>query len=166
MFVEYYRPLTVFAVYYVKDLDTAREIVQDFFVRLWESGRDLSIHNSVKGYLYQSIKNCCYNHLNTSHKRLETGGDFPVIAVENDVIEQMAEVEVREKLYRAIETLPGKCREIFILSRIRQFRHGEIARMLAISEKTVENQIGIALKKLSMLKNLMVWFFLAFPFSC
>lgn len=145
--------MTIFATQYVKDLDTAREIVQVFFVRLWESGHEMQIHSSLKGYLYQSVKNACFNHLNSKYKRMVSAENFPVLAVENDVIGHMAEVETRERLYKAIDELPKKCREIFKMSRIRQLRHAEIARELLISERTVEKQIGIALKKLSGLNT-------------
>lgn len=162
LFDEYYRPLTVFAMQYVGDMDKAREIVQGFFVKLWESRETLNIKVSVKAYFYQSIKNACYNYSKSSHRRIDINTEMPVTVVEEDVLDSMIEVESRERLYKAIEMLPDRCKKIFKMSRFGQMKHAEIAKKLNISEKTIENQISIALKKLMKLKKLLLIFFYYF----
>jgi len=159
LFDEYYRPLTVFAMQYVGDMDTAREIVQGFFVKLWESRETLRIKVSVKAYFYQSIKNACYNYSKSRHRRMDINTEMPVTVVEEDVLDRMIEIESKERLYKAIEKLPDRCKKIFKMSRFKQMKHAEIAKKLNISEKTIESQISIAVKKLMKLKKFLLIFF-------
>ncbi len=149
LFDLHYRPLTVFAVEYVKDIHTARDIVQNVFVRLWEIRETLSFSKSPRAYLYQSVKNACINHSKSKHKLTEISGTAEMHVLEDDVLDRMIAIETLEATYKAIETLPDRCRDIFKLSRFHQLKHAEISRQLNISEKTVENQITIALKKLA-----------------
>ncbi len=148
LFSKYYRPLTVFASTYVGEQDAARDIVQTVFLRLWENRERISIDRSEKSYLYQCVKNACYNHIASSKKGVKVDLNPSMVVVEDDVLETMIAVETRERIYKAIESLPAQCREIFKLSRIHQLKHAEIAEKLKLSEKTIENQVGIALKKL------------------
>jgi len=69
LFHEYYSLLTVFAKKYVNDLDTARDLVQDLFVSIYENRKTLLISSSLKSYLYQAVRNRCLNHL----KRTKVG---------------------------------------------------------------------------------------------
>ena len=154
LFDLYYRPLTVFAVEYVKDIHTARDIVQNVFVRLWEIRDSVSFNKSARSYLYQAVKNACINHSKSRYRLTEIPGITPMEILEDDVLDRMIAIETLEATYKAIETLPDRCREIFKLSRISQMKHAEIAKQLNISEKTVENQISIALKKLAGLLSL------------
>ncbi len=157
LFDQYYRPLTVFAKDYVHDLDMARDIVQSVFVKLWESHGHINIRRSAKSYLYQCVKNACYNHLHAKQHKKTIEFTAGMVVLEDDVVEQMIVVETSERIFEAVEALPKKCRVIFKLSRIRQLRHSEIARKLNITEKTVENQIAIALKKLADYRITLVW---------
>ena len=149
LFDQYYRPLTIFASEYVHDLDMARDIVQSVFVKLWESREHLNIRRSAKSYLYQCVKNACYNHLHARQYKITTEFKTNMVVVEDDVVEKMIAVETSERIFEAVEALPKKCRVIFKLSRISQLKHSEIASKLNLTEKTVENQIAIALKKLA-----------------
>ena len=72
--------------------------------------------------------------------------DESAISVSSTIIEEISRKEIQEKLHLLIEQLPKKCRQIFIMSRTYEMSHKEIAEILDISAKTVENQIGIALK--------------------
>lgn len=149
LFEKHYRALTVFALDYVHDHNTAKDIVQNVFLRLWESRERYVIKKSSKAYLYQSVKNACINHKQSKHSRMVFTDDIPMQVMEDDVLARMIAIEKLDAVLQAIESLPPQCRDIFKLSRIKQLRHAEIAEKLHISEKTVENQIGIALKKLS-----------------
>ena len=157
LFDQYYRPLTVFANDYVGDLDMARDIVQSVFVKLWESREHLHIRRSVKSYLYQCVKNACYNHLHARQHKRTTEFQPGMVVVEDDVLDKMIAVETQERIYEAIEALPEKCRVIFKLSRISQLKHAEIAKKLNLTEKTIENQIAIALKKLADYRISLLW---------
>jgi RNA polymerase sigma-70 factor (ECF subfamily) len=145
----YYRPLTIFAIKYVGDIEEAKEIVQDFFVRLWSRHRDVRIRFSLKMYLYQSVRNACLNYLEASkvEKRHMQGYDRPTLSNDN-ALENLIVAEQEEMLMTAIDRLPQKCREIFLLSRMSRLSNQAIATQLNISVKTVEGQISIALKRL------------------
>lgn len=150
IFDEFYRPLTLFAVKYIGDVDEAKEVVQDLFVRLWSKHETLEIRFSLKMYLYQSTRNACVNYLETNKvaQRRRQGFD-PIIVTNDDPLENLIAAEQEETLMRAIDHLPTKCREIFLLSRMGNLTNQAIADRLAISIKTVEAQISIALKRLS-----------------
>ncbi|RAW00525.1 RNA polymerase sigma-70 factor [Pseudochryseolinea flava] len=149
IFDQYYRPLTIFAMKYVGDVSEAKEIVQDFYVRLWARRADLQVRFSLRMYLYQSIRNACLNYLESSkvaQKRLK-GYHVPLSTTDN-ALDHIVVAEQEEMLMRAIDNLPEKCREIFLLSRMQRLSNQAIADQLNISIKTVEGQISIALKRL------------------
>jgi RNA polymerase sigma-70 factor (ECF subfamily) len=149
IFDQYYRPLTIFAVKYLGDIEEAKEVVQDFFVRFWTRHEELKIRFSLKMYLYQSIRNACLNYLETNkvEKRHRQRYDRPTLSNEN-ALENLIAAEQEEMLMSAIDRLPQKCREIFLLSRMNRLSNRDIAMQLNISVKTVEGQISIALKRL------------------
>lgn len=139
----YYRPLCLYALHYVHDIDNAEDIVQDCFVAMIERGGGDDISN-VRSYLYMAVRNRCLNHLRDAHEELSAKD------VEGDISdEEAAEASLHEaQLWTAIDSLPEKCREVFLMSKQRGLKYREIAQELGISEKTVENQISKALKVL------------------
>jgi RNA polymerase sigma-70 factor, ECF subfamily len=150
IFDQYYRPLVLFAMKYVGDVEDAKEIVQDVFVRLWIKRAALQVHTSLKMYLYQSVRNACLNHLEANkvvERRMK--GYTQDETYSDNALEKMIVAEQEELLMAAIDRLPQKCREIFLLSRIEKISNNAIASRLNISIKTVETQISIALKRLS-----------------
>lgn len=146
----YYSLLCVYANKFLKDLDLSRELVQDVFVKLYDKEEALSIHTSAKSHLYQSVKNACLNNIKQKQTRAlhhETikylNGD---LSYENDELYGQSELEY--ELYKAIEELPEKCRDIFKMNRMEGLSNQEIADYLNISKRTVETQISKALKTL------------------
>jgi len=149
IFETWYRPLTLFALKYVNDVEEAREIVQEFFIRLWSAHPQVDIRFSLKRYLYQGVRNACLNFIaakKVSDKRFSQY-EPPVFSNDN-ALEHMMAAEQEERLLRAIDALPEKCRQIFSMSRLQHLSHQDIAGKLQISVKTVEAQITIALKRL------------------
>jgi RNA polymerase sigma-70 factor (family 1) len=147
LFKHYYAPLVAYACRYVSDVDVAREIVQDFFVRLYEKRLSLSIDISVKSYLYRSVYNCCINYINQKSiqdKHLKN------IDIERDGEEnlesEMNTVELQQRIYEVIEHLPARCQRIFKMNRLEGIKNEDIARQLNLSKRTVETQISKALK--------------------
>jgi RNA polymerase sigma-70 factor (ECF subfamily) len=147
LFDGYYSALCFFAAKYLNDIDLSRSLVQQVFVDLWVKREKIDVTSSVKSYLYRSVKNRCIDHL---RKEKNTTGISE--SVENinkmpfrDLVE---EAELKDRLNTAINQLPEKCREIFLLCRFEGLKYAEIAQKLNISVKTVEMQMGIALKKL------------------
>ena len=149
LFKEYYRPLSVFALKYVPDLETAKEIVQDLFVHLYENRRSLVISTSLQSYLYQSVRNRCLNLI----KQQKTHRDhMDHLKLEQETTEDIEariwETELEHQVFRIVSGLPARCREIFNLSRVKGLSNSEISKKLDISKRTVETQISNALKAL------------------
>ncbi len=152
LFKLHYTRLTLFANRFVNDLPVAEEIVADVFTDLWERGHEVTFSTSVSSYLYKMVQNRCLNYL--KHQKienlyvayLEKNNLFDEVrnAVENGYEEK----ELARQIKAAINTLPEKCREIFVLSRFSDMKYKEIASQLNISPKTVERQVSIALEKL------------------
>jgi RNA polymerase sigma-70 factor (ECF subfamily) len=149
IFDQYYRPLTFFALKYLKDNDEALEIVQDFFVRLWTKHQDLNITFSLKMYLFQGIRNACLNYIEASKVSQSRLRSYSAPEYTHDnALEKMMVAEQEELLTQIIERLPAKCKEIFLMSRVDRLSNKDIAQRLNISIKTVEAQMSIALKRL------------------
>lgn len=148
IFRYYYRPLTLFAVKYVEDIEQAREITQEFFVRLWASNPSIN-SGSLKTYLYRGVRNACLNHLEAARVAEKRMRDYvePDFTMDN-ALRNMLLAEQEEELMATIDKLPSRCRQIFILSRMEDLSHKEIAGRLKISVKTVEAQMTIALRRL------------------
>ena len=148
LFKSHFKGLCHFAIQYVRDLDTAKEIVQDAFLGLWDKRDSIDLSRNVKTYLTSTVRNKCLNYLR-DHKKFNT----EIIEFEdlNQVksyqqSDQLVEAEIRIKIDKAIGELPQKCREIFVLSRYENLKYQEIADRLQISIKTVETQISKALQ--------------------
>ena len=170
-FQQYYRPLCLYALHYLHDLDEAEDVVQDCFVRLLESGKydalcqqssELhSLTNQLKSFLYASVRNACIDRLRRKNPVLQDVSPSDLQGLITD--EQAIDSSSREaELWTAIEQLPDRCREIFLMSKRDGMTHREIAEELGLSEKTVEHQISKALKILRGRKEELYyvsWFF-------
>jgi len=147
LFKKYYAPLVVYACRFVNRTELAREIVQDFFVRLYEKRETLAIDTSVKSYLYRSVYNCCINYINQRAIQEKHLKYIDQEKVEEDNLEnEINRIELQQKLSEVIETLPSKCRRIFTMNRLEGLKNEEIAARLNLSKRTVETQISKALK--------------------
>lgn len=149
LFRKYYLRLCHFASRYTHDMSLAEELVQETFIKIWENRKEITIHSSVKSYLHQTIAN---RGLNAIRKEKTKEGHLKLVSIRKsqppDAIENLSANEVSEKLFDALENLPPKCKKIFEMSRLEGLKHKDIAHKLDINIKTVENQIGIALKHL------------------
>lgn len=150
LFFDYYPTLTVFAKKYVGDMDTSREIVQDLFVRLYETREKINIHSSLKNYLYSAVRNRCLNHLKREKLHTEHTGNVLSIdeSLENDIQAKIEQTEFEYLVWQEVSNLPDQCKRIFYLSRKEGKKNKEIAEQLGISIRTVETQISKALKRL------------------
>ena len=138
----YYAGLCFYADKFLHDQDEARSLVQQVFVDLWIKRDKLVIQASTKAYLFTTVRNSALDYL--KHKIVETQYLREVqpelVTIERDLIE---EAELNTRINSAIDHLPEKCREIFLLCRFEELRYSEIAQRLGISIKTVEMQMGI-----------------------
>ncbi|NQU51094.1 MAG: RNA polymerase sigma-70 factor [Bacteroidetes bacterium] len=155
LFHNYYGHLCLFASRILHDDISAEEIVQDFFVKLWEKRHQLSIETSVKNYLFRSIKNHCLNLIQHNKTKLRHAQSILSDAKNNQPKEDgFIEIDLAEKIETSIQSLPEKRREIFRLSREEGLKYREIAKKLNISIKTVETQMSLAIRTLrEKLKN-------------
>ena len=134
--------------------EDAENIVHDVFLTLWERKEEIEISFTLTTYLFTLVKNRCLNFLR--HKLIEEEYNsqmkeelgFKLYALEAFDYSYQSEEELQEIIRRALDTLPERCREIFIKSRIEGLKYKEISDELGISVNTVENQMVTALKKL------------------
>lgn len=147
IFRAYYAPLVGVAADMLCDRDAAEEAVQDVMVELWRRRREIAIDSTLRAYLYRAVRNRALNRLRHERvvreaaARLEVESPAPAPA---DA--EVAERELRTALAGALDEMPPRCREIFELSRVHGLRYSEIASALEISVKTVEVQMGKALR--------------------
>ena len=133
---------------YVKDLFTGEEIVQNVFLKIWEAPENLEEIKSIKSYLYKSVINASINHVNRQKNIEQHHQKIAADFSEEHLMELDEENELIILLHREIDKLPPQCRKVFKLNRFEHLKYREIAILLDISEKTVENHIGTALKTL------------------
>lgn len=141
VFRQYYRPLCLYALHYLHDVDEAEDVVQDCFVRMIERG----LPDNPKPFLYASVRNACVDRLRRQNPFATDIAPSDLQCAISD--EEAADRSLREaELWTAIESLPDRCREIFLMSKRDGMTYREIALELSISEKTVEHQVSKALK--------------------
>lgn len=162
LFRLHYRSLCAFAVQYLKDMAKAEDLVQDLFFRLWLDREKVRITTSVKAYLFASVRNRCLNAMKAQGRVRSLNEEVD----DREEDEMRTEDEHAERIARvqaAIEALPTERMKVFKLSRYEGLKYQEIADRLGISVKTVENQMGKALKSLredlSDLVPLLPWLF-------
>lgn len=147
-YLDNFKKLILVSEKYVKSIPVAEEIVQNIFLKIWEDKELLLNIDSIKAYLYRSTTNSSINYLNRE-KSLEKHHLKIADSLSTEKIDDLDEEnEMIILLYKEIELLPEKCREVFKLSRLEKMKYREIALKLHISEKTVENHMGHALKVL------------------
>jgi RNA polymerase sigma-70 factor, Bacteroides expansion family 1 len=152
MFKAHYKELHSYANVMLRDQDIAEEIVQSMFLKFWEKRELLNVQTSIKAYLYKCVYNDSLNYL--KHQKVKTKyQDFTVYTMNNHHEAASSKVELTElefKLQEALNELPEHCRTIFQMSRFEELKYREIAEQLDLSIKTVENQMGKALKILRL----------------
>lgn len=148
LFKAHYKALHAYATTILKDIDIAEEVVQNLFLKFWEKRELLSIATSIKAYLYKCVYNDSLNYLKHENVKLKHQ-NFTVYTMDTSSEPASAKAELTEletKLRAALNELPEQCRTIFQLSRFEELKYKEIAEQLGLSIKTVENQMGKALK--------------------
>jgi RNA polymerase sigma-70 factor (ECF subfamily) len=145
-----YQPLCFYALKYVSVPDTAEEIVQDLFYTLWEKREELTITTSLKAYMYTATHNRCMKFLD--HRQIEQKYEKYRRELSADSFEPAADLtsvnEIQRIINKTLDALPEKCSRIFRLNRYEGLRYNDIAMKLSISVKTVEANMGKALKML------------------
>ena len=154
LFRAYHAPLCSFACRYLGARDLAEEIVQEVFLCVWERRAGWDVRTSVRSYLLTAVRNAALSYLR--HERVVRRRRAEVRAIHETVAAspeaRALEAETVVAVQQAIGRLPDRCRLVFTLHREQGLTYAEVAEVLGISPRTVEVQIGRALK--SLRKNL------------
>lgn len=150
VYLSHYPALYNYAFTMLADKQLAEEMVHQVFLKMLERNAPVTIHTSIKAYLYRAVNNECLNYI--KHQKVKQSHQTYTMNTVNHQTEtpanklQFRELELR--LHKAINDLPLQCRIVFQMSRFEELKYAEIAAELGISIKTVENQMGKALKRL------------------
>lgn len=165
LFRFWYRPLCVYALHYLGSIEKSEDIVQECYMSLWEKAYGMAVENkegksadvlkNPKSYLYTMVRNRCIDLLRKN--RSSPGHDVSISSLSDeedfirteklyadDLLQEDSVIEAH--LWTVLDTLPEKCREIFLMAKRDGLRYDEIAEDLDISENTVRNQVSKALK--------------------
>ena len=148
VFKDHFKSLHAYAYTFLKDDEQAEEVVQNVFCRIWEKRGQLKTDGSLKSYLYRAVHNESLNYL--KHQKVKAS--FHVYYA--DEMEQVQDHssknilanELEKHIQQAMNELPQQCRTIFQLSRFERLKYQQIADQMGLSVKTIENQMGKALK--------------------
>ena len=152
LFIQFYSKLSRFVMGFTKNKELTDEIVSDVFINIWRRRKNLGEIKNLKLYLYVSAKNTTFNYLKKLHRENLTDLDLVEIELEDPFADPGAAMitrEMNQKLKAAINDLPPRCKLVFTLVKEDGLSYKQTAQLLNISESTVENQISIALKKIS-----------------
>jgi RNA polymerase sigma-70 factor (family 1) len=149
LFRSSYVSLVRYAKTLLRDHDTAEEIVQDLFCRIWKDREKINIESSLNGYLFRAVHNRCLHHIEHSRiveKHAEEMSFRGQESPENpsDILHYK---ELQAKIASILEKLPERCGKIFYMNRFEGLKYNEIAEKLSVSVKTVEANMGKALKE-------------------
>jgi RNA polymerase sigma-70 factor (ECF subfamily) len=151
LFKEHYRSLCTSAQNIVRDAEEAEDIVQDAFAKLWQRTERNEAIADHGAYLYRTVVNGSIDVLRHNRKLVPFGRAETNEVRSGDSAEQeLLKKELTDHIEKALQKLPPRCRAVFLLSRYEKMKYKQIAGYLGISEKTVENQVAIALEKLRL----------------
>jgi RNA polymerase sigma-70 factor (ECF subfamily) len=148
VFRTYYAQLVGIGVGLLGERAAAEDVAQDVLLELWRRRENIVLETSLRAYLIRATRNRALNHLR--HERVARAADPEALerveapVGDRDLVEQEMDAAVR----RTVSELPARCREVFELSRVHGLPYAEIAQVLQISIKTVEAQMGKALRAL------------------
>jgi RNA polymerase sigma-70 factor (ECF subfamily) len=151
MFRAYYPKLCRFAAEYVDSANRARDLVQDVFLRIWERREEWGVRRSLKAYLYQSVRNRALNQARNEDTKKAVEDDLEYTTNRRErrtATDAIHANTLSDEVEEAIQALPERRRMAFLLHRRHGLTYKEIACAMDITTKTVENQIGRALKTL------------------
>ena len=156
LYMSFVHNLQKFACSIIKSRELSEEIVSDVFLKLWQTRSNLAKIENFKLYLYVSTKNTSLNYLSRHFRKEiisldEMSLNIPALTYNPENL--MITTEAVKKIEFAIQNLPLRCRLIFKLAKEDGLKYNEIANLLNISVNTIDNQMAIALKKISSAIN-------------
>lgn len=147
VFKSHFKQLHAYAYTILKDEDEAEEVVQNVFYKLWEKKERISELQSLNAYLYRAVYNDSLNYL--KHQKVKASYQSFAMHNNSEMDNSASDKKLNElerRLSVALSELPEQCRTIFQMSRFEELKYREIAERLGLSVKTVENQMGKALR--------------------
>jgi len=150
LFDQHFPDLCNFLLIYLHSRELSEEIALEIFIYIWEKRETLQIKATFKSFLFSSAKNKAISHYRKEQKKMFTSIDTGQSVFRDDSSSQqlLENNELREIINTAINKLPEKSKQIYLLAWEENLSHKEIAEQLGITPKTVENHVGIALRKL------------------
>lgn len=148
LFHLHYTRLCVFSNSYLKSLDVSRDVVQEVFIKIWDNRENFEIRHSLKAYLYQAVRNQSLNHLEKNKQKIKLKESLKEHRdmLQEKIPEDLNTEELTQKIWKIVEELPERRKMIFILYRKHGLSYKEIAEVMDIKRKTVENQMGKSLQ--------------------
>lgn len=156
LYMAYMSNLLQFAHSIIKNKELAEEIVSDVFVKIWQTRKNITGIDNLKLYLYISVKNTALNYLSRHFRKEivsldELSMHVPLVAYNPEQL--LITSEAVKRIEAEISKLPPRCRLIFKLVKEDRLKYNDIANLLNISVKTIDNQMAIAVKKISSAIN-------------
>jgi RNA polymerase sigma-70 factor (ECF subfamily) len=150
LFDQHFSDLCNFLLIYLHSKELAEEIALEIFTYIWEKRKTLQIKVSFKSFLFSSAKNRAISLYRKEQKKLFTSieSEQSISPEDSDSLHFLENIELREIIDHAISKLPEKSKQIYLLAWEENLSHKEIAEQMGITPKTVENHVGIALRKL------------------
>lgn len=156
LFFLFYKALSQFAFSFVRSREMAEEIVSDVFINIWKGRKHLQEIDNLKTYLYISTKNISLKYLLKQQKQVAIAIDALTIELESQDIhpdQMMITADMVSKITEAVNQLPPRCKLVYKFIKEDGLRYKEVASILSISVKTIDNQLAIALKKIGSAIN-------------
>lgn len=144
-FHTFYKPLCLHALHYLQDTSDVEDVVQETFANLWDKLQTDNIA-SVKSYLYTAVRNNCLTKIRDAKPTTPIDQGFMDESLTEE--EQMERAEMESRIWRMIDELPERRREIFLMAKRDGMRYKEIAEQTGLSVKTVENHVLRAMQSL------------------
>ncbi len=146
----YFDKVFQFASYFIKSEEISQEIVSDVFFSIWNNRKKLPGIINFESYLYTVVKNKAFDYLDKLSRKPEFAKELPlgIFSEDSDPEESLLNKELEQVINKSIEDLPDRCKLIFLMAREDGLKYRDIARILSISEKTVNAQMVTAIKKI------------------
>lgn len=148
LFHHFYKPLVFYAMNFLAQQEEAEDAVQEVFIKFWEGKRFHAIKNSLRPYLYQSVRNYCLNLLEGKKVVLTEPINSGMDMAENEYLDESEWNTRIDQLYKAVDRLPDRTREVFKRIVLDGKRHKEVAEEFEISVTTVKTLLARALAAL------------------
>ena len=149
LFREYYASMCQSAYRILPDEHLIEDLVQDVFYEIWKKRKTLKINTSIAAYLRQATRNKTLNYIRDQKIDFRNAPPKEELKSKNTLaVQTLMADDLQQEIDAAIDSLPERCRLVFVLSRFEEMSYQEIADQLGISIKTVEHQIGKALRSL------------------